>query len=716
MQVGDAVGVLAPFVGGIYYGSLIAGVSTAAQQRGHRLIAVQTSSAAADLAVSGGDPAFDAPVGWDHIGGFVVFADAVDRSHLERAMRTGRPVVLVGHSIAGLETSTVLADNAAGMRAAVEHLITEHGCRRLAFTGFLEASDIRERYDAYRAALDAHGLEPGPLLPTANNVESGITWTADDFTRGEPDALVAATDLNGIGAQRLLARAGLRCPEDYLLTGFDNIDLASFVRPEVASVEQPLDAMSRYAVDLVLRQMRGEKLPPVVHRLPARFVARTSCGCTGFAEKLQALDVEDERQRLGRRLGTVAPLESSRSGWVTETVNRATTTTADGLLAVAAGDSSGVMPAVEALRALLEANLNQETLRVICRSVQEYAGALGTGDPDSVRRVDRAVLDIVMMLGRANNHAQLGNQLHLRSLISSSYALSAALLHRRDADPRDPSWLALTPAMAGSIALRGPDGQLRRTPGWRRRPGPPIPEGPTTIEAFPPPEVLNAAGLEHTTFVVRAKVGDSDRGWLALVDRVENRVEDGRELVNQCAALLTIALDLRDQEEHLRRAAHSDLLTGLPNRSSFAVSVRAAIERSQASGHPFVVLFLDLDGFKRVNDSLGHHIGDELLAHVADRIRHCLRHVDVAARFGGDEFLVLLDGVTQGPELDELIERIRAAISRPYLLSGRTARVGVSIGWAEGGATATLERLLQDADAAMYRVKAAGRAPVQAAG
>jgi diguanylate cyclase (GGDEF)-like protein len=296
----------------------------------------------------------------------------------------------------------------------------------------------------------------------------------------------------------------------------------------------------------------------------------------------------------------------------------------------------------------------------------------------------------------------MGDQLRLRSLISVNYDLSISLLHRRDADPRDPSWLARTPATAGSIALRGPAGELLRTPGWRRYPGPPIPAGPTSVEAFPPHEVVAAAGPGDTVFVVRAKVGDSDRGWLAMVDTVEHRVEDGRELVNQCAALLTVALDRRDQEDQLRQAAHSDRLTGLPNRSSFAVSLEAAI------GQPAILLFLDLDGFKKVNDTLGHHAGDRLLVAVADRLRHCLRTGDVAARFGGDEFVVLLHDITPGPVLDELVDRIRTAIRAPYQLGEQVARIGVSIGRADCAAGVTVEQLLQAADSSMYRAKAAG--------
>jgi diguanylate cyclase (GGDEF)-like protein len=702
MREAGALGVLAPFVGGTYYGSLVAGVAAAAEFHGRRLIAIQTLDAAADLAVTGGDPAFDAPVSWDHISGFVAMADAVRPEYLARLAQAGRPVVLVGHTVAGLDRPAVLPDNGAGIRAVVNHLVREHGCRHIAFTGYLAATDIRDRYDAYVAALHAYGLEPGVFLPARNNVESGITWTAGDLQRhGRPDALVAATDRNAIAALQVLAAAGLSCPDDILVTGFDDIDEAGLLRPELASVGQPLDAMSRRAVDLLIRQLGGEHVPPVPHLLPTGFVPRSSCGCTSFAEKLPALAVDDGLRRLGARLVGVLPAASNG----VPAAQRAAAATAGALVAAAAGDTSLIGSAASELQALLAESPDPETLRVISRAVQEYAVGLPVADASAATRVGCGVQAIMLSLGRSRSRLQLGDRLHLRSLISINYTLNRALLHRRDVEPQDPSWLGLTPATAGSIALRGPDGELVRTPGWRRHPGPAIPAGPTTVAAFPPAELLDGAEPGETVFVVKAKVGDSDRGWLALVDTVENRVEDGREMVNQCAALLTIALDLRDQEQRLKREARSDRLTGMPNRSSFIASLQAAIERDR----PAVVLFLDLDGFKRVNDSLGHHIGDRLLVSVSDRLRQCLRAEDVAGRFGGDEFLVLLDDVAPGPALDELVDRISAAICAPYHLGEQVVRVGVSIGAAECAPGTTVEQLLQEADRSMYRAKATRR-------
>ncbi|WP_030434418.1 GGDEF domain-containing protein [Actinoplanes subtropicus] len=706
MRDAGAIGVLSPFVGGTYYGSLVAGVGAAARSHGRRLIAIQTLDAAAELTVHGGDPGFDAAVSWDHIAGFVALADAVRPEYLARLAQAGKPVVLVGHTIDRLELPAVLPDNTAGMRAVVTHLIRDHGCRRIAFTGHVAATDIRERYEAYAEVLRAHGLEPGVFLPAVNNVESGVTWDARELLRyGRPDALVAATDRNAFTALRVLAAAGLRCPDDILVTGFDNIDEASLHRPELATVRQPLEAMSHRAVDLLIGRLEGTDRPGR-YLLPTRFVPRSSCGCTTFAERLPDLVEPDGVRRLGRRLAEVLPAaEADAAERGVQAAEHAATATADALLAAAAGDPAGIGDAANELQNLLAASPTLETLRVISRAVQEYADDLPAAEAPAIARLGHGVQAIMLALGRSHSRVQLADHLHLRSLISINYTLSMAMLHRRDVEPRDPSWLGLTPATAGSIALRGPDGELVRTPGWRRHPGPPIPAGPTAIASFPPVELLDAAAPGETVFVVRAKVGDSDRGWLALVDVVENRVDDGRELVNQCAALLTVALDLRDQEERLRREARSDRLTGLPNRSAFL----STLENRLAYDGPAVVLFLDLDGFKHVNDTLGHHTGDHLLVGVADRLRDCLRAGDVAARYGGDEFLVLLDDLAPGPELDEAVSRIHDAICAPYVLGERVVRIGVSIGSAPCVPGSTAQHLLQEADLSMYDVKAARR-------
>ena len=156
--------------------------------------------------------------------------------------------------------------------------------------------------------------------------------------------------------------------------------------------------------------------------------------------------------------------------------------------------------------------------------------------------------------------------------------------------------------------------------------------------------------------------------------------------------------------------AFRDALTRLPNRKLFQDRVSHALAR--ANRHPGVlaVLFIDLDGFKDVNDSLGHGAGDHLLCQVAERLRGCIRTADTAARLGGDEFAVLLEDLTSADEAAMVAERILSALAVPFPIGGRDTMVGASIGIALNNRADDTESLLRNADVAMYSVKATGRA------
>jgi diguanylate cyclase (GGDEF)-like protein len=188
-----------------------------------------------------------------------------------------------------------------------------------------------------------------------------------------------------------------------------------------------------------------------------------------------------------------------------------------------------------------------------------------------------------------------------------------------------------------------------------------------------------------------------------------------RDEVGQMALALTTATrsmrstvqELRRQEDLLRHAALYDQLTGLPNRTYFLERLERAIgESTRDPGYHFAMLLLDLDGFKIVNDSLGHLAGDELLVRVAERITVDLRPVDVAARFGGDEFAVLLDGVEDLATPAAVAERLHTLLAAPFQLAEQEVVVSASIGIAPGGADyASAEDLIRDADIAMYSAK-----------
>lgn len=177
------------------------------------------------------------------------------------------------------------------------------------------------------------------------------------------------------------------------------------------------------------------------------------------------------------------------------------------------------------------------------------------------------------------------------------------------------------------------------------------------------------------------------------------------------AVVLAAIATRRSAQTRLGHQAHHDPLTGLPNRGCFLDRLGRALAAAGRSGGPPAVLFLDLDRFKFVNDSLGHAAGDRLLVQVADRLRGCARPGDVVARLGGDEFTVLLGGPAGAVEAEAVAARVVAAMRAPFAVGGRDLAVTASIGIAVASpAHVDPADLLRDADVALYRAKERGKA------
>ena len=162
-------------------------------------------------------------------------------------------------------------------------------------------------------------------------------------------------------------------------------------------------------------------------------------------------------------------------------------------------------------------------------------------------------------------------------------------------------------------------------------------------------------------------------------------------------------------DERLRHLAFHDPLTDLPNRSLLLERLGQLISQATRENRQLAVLFLDLDRFKKVNDSLGHDIGDQLLTTLARSMLQLVRHGDTVARLGGDEFVIVLDNPASHDEVTMVAHRMIHAIGEPRLIDGRRVEVGASIGIAmhplDGG---TGEALLASADAALYIAKRSG--------
>jgi diguanylate cyclase (GGDEF)-like protein len=264
-------------------------------------------------------------------------------------------------------------------------------------------------------------------------------------------------------------------------------------------------------------------------------------------------------------------------------------------------------------------------------------------------------------------------------------------IHTRGRDGLDGRLVAISPADADRLLATGADGG----------------SADGRIEAL---SCLPAGRLYALPISVRGQLA----GALVLgYDAERAPDEEARRLLRDLGDRVAVAVATARRDAELYSRAHFDSLTQLPNRLLGAEELQRAIAAAERQKRTLALLFIDLDGFSAVNDSLGHAAGDQLLKQAAGRLRGCLRRSDMVARFGGDEFAVLLPEVRAAADAAVVGRNIVAALAAPFELDGRDAFVSASVGIAlYPDDAATAEALLRHADLAMYSAKEAGRGHV----
>lgn len=218
------------------------------------------------------------------------------------------------------------------------------------------------------------------------------------------------------------------------------------------------------------------------------------------------------------------------------------------------------------------------------------------------------------------------------------------------------------------------------------------------------------AGL-HGAFGFPLLLGDEVLGVMEFFHRDIREPDDMlKQVAHSIGSQIGQFMARKQAEERVRRLAHYDELTGLPNRSMFNQRLNHALAQAQRHDKPLAILFIDLDRFKNINDTLGHEAGDRVLKEVAERLRGCLRESDTVGRLGGDEFVVLVEELPHPVHIAAVAQKILAAVARPFILDAQefhlTASIGISTYPADG---ADIHILLKNADISMYRAKEQGK-------
>lgn len=750
------VAVLSPVLGGFYFGALLSGITREVAAAGGHVVLVQTL----DPGISGdelvGPPSFDTRTAWDHIDGAVSLVVSAPRSYLERLRAAGKPVVTAGNEVAGFAARSVVPDNSSGIRAAVDHLLGVHGHTRVGFLGNLEQSDMQGRFHAYSEAMRTHGIEPDPALfyaATDNHELGGQEAARRLIADGMPaTALVVATDRNALGLVAALRESGRSVPGDLAVVGFDDIEPWSSFVPTLTTVDPQFIEVGALAARVLLAEIRGEDIADGQHVVASRFVPRTSCGCSTATLRTApapnaAACTTHERRRDHRLLELAPDTQASR---------------ANELLTRTAALESSIAEQYAVSMSLLDPNgaAARSLLWMSATHVRLGCLALWDGGPGSGQLKVAGVYD--------PDGALMGPEPLLGTRIATTRFPPEAMLHHADPQSAEVTFVLPVKARGADWGLLAVVGRIDSTSIYSRAAynhwaalltvafeqehlqevlraseeryavaaratndglwdwdlrtgatyysdrcremlgGDPAAAGAAVLfDAAHPDDLLalRSALALHVPGPIRSRevehrIRQHDGSYRWVLCRALPVCVDGQP-PHRIVGSLSDIHDRKVLEEQLRHQALYDTVTGLPNRRLFLDRLTSDLRTTT----DLCVLFLDLDGFKNVNDTMGHEAGDQLLVAVAERLVHATRESDVAARYGGDEFAVLLH-TTELPHICRVVERIQQAIAVPVQLQGRAISVTASVGVARyGSGGATAEDLLRNADLAMYGAK-----------
>jgi diguanylate cyclase (GGDEF)-like protein len=639
------------------------------------------------------------------------------------------PRVCLGVEIPG--QSSLLIDNEVGMYTAVKHLITAHDRRKIAMiAGPVANPEAQARYRGFARALaeqgmhvDARRMGFGDFTRASGGLAAGELLDGRGLGSGEVDAIVCANDVMALGALDELDRRGVRVPRDLSLVGFDDLDFARYARVPLTTVRQPVTEQVRHAVRSLAGALHGTSLVARAITFETEFVRRRSCGCrTRSRERVLSWPLPGETQDFAgalraRQESVLANLGQSAHGgfdFVTEDWEQRLFSAF--LEQVAEPEVPTFVSCVEDIcYALLRRDSSVGSAHDVLLVLRRDALAC-VHDSATRGRIYDLIQEALLVASDMAAIAQAQQRGEMVALMGKVAEATAAMLAAPSLDALGKAAAENLPRLgirAGALALFTEPNLVTE-------------ESEATLvfsekgrcdepERFPTRQLAPAGFLDGRSAVVVPLGFRGERLGLAALafGAPDTMLYEELRLVLSSAvtgALLTRAVDQARRE--VEKLAITDPLTGLYNRRHLSERIRDEFVRMRRHPRSLSLALVDLDGFKQVNDRFGHEAGDRVLVTVAQRLRTGLREVDIVARFGGDEFVVLLPE-TSAAQACLVAGRIQQALSgQPIDEHGIVdATFGVAT-TDDDGSKIDQDELLRRADHALLCGKRAGKGRV----
>ena len=622
---------------------------------------------------------------------------------------------------------SVLFEEQAATHEMYAHLLSRRQCRKLAFVAG-KANDLHSqaRERIFREEAKNHGYDGSSILRVNGNSCAARTYNKVSALleeHAELDVIAAANDLMAESAARAAHALCKRIPDDIMITGFDDTREATRTYPALTTIRQPLIKASSQCVQLLLdaisRQTKGQETQPQEHvKINADLVIRGSTTAHCSSRHTLAQSREKLVCRLTHALGglkTPARISLDELG---EALWQSANERADAIDRCLQKSIQHCPPDAGSMH----------WWNSLCHHIESVATSLAAngGSGSAVLMIKGAIATVRQQLWAISANIEFDKRAAISIKSDMQLQMSSCVNHDEILHTMS-RWLQQT-AVSRCFLVKyakpgfAPDTRAQLLHAYENG-----------VSVHPEAEFFDASGLLPESYDLHSSAkllvqkpihaGYDLFGYL-LVDpsgldylyldgaaRSIGNALRNRHLIDQ---LEQRTLHLTNTNRELVKLANYDELTKLPNRLQFNANLRTCCDSASTSGSSLTLLFIDLDGFKLVNDTLGHRAGDELLQEVGQRLEAATNGMLGAqgfiARLGGDEFTVTISDSDSQYDTEAIADIILHSLSQPYTISQRTINISASIGMADFPTDAnTVEALIKNADSAMYRAKEKGK-------